>query len=71
MDKVLRRTGTAVFLCSLTTIIGYFTLIIADSNALVSLGGLAIIGEFTCLSAAMLGLPAMVAYLEEKRSRKN
>ena len=71
MDKVLRRTGTAVFLCSLTTIIGYFTLIIADSNALVSLGGLAIIGEFTCLSAAMLGLPAMVAYLEKKRGKKS
>jgi predicted RND superfamily exporter protein len=70
MDKVLRRTGTAVFLCSLTTIIGYFTLIIADSNALVSLGGLAILGEFTCLAAAMIGLPAFVAVVEERRKAR-
>ncbi|MBI5527374.1 MAG: MMPL family transporter [Deltaproteobacteria bacterium] len=70
MDKVLRRTGTAVFLCSLTTIIGYFTLIMADSNALVSLGGLAILGEFTCLAAAMIGLPALVAVAEERRKAR-
>jgi uncharacterized protein len=70
MDKVLRRTGPAVFLCSLTTIIGYFTLIIADSNALVSLGGLAIMGEFTCLGTAMIALPALVASLESRASRE-
>jgi predicted RND superfamily exporter protein len=69
MEKVLKRTGLAVFLCSLTTIIGYFTLIIADSNALVSLGGLAIIGEFTCLGAAIMGLPALVALLEKRGER--
>jgi predicted RND superfamily exporter protein len=69
LDKVLRRTGTAVFLCSLTTIIGYFTLIIADSKALVSLGGLAILGEFTCLAAAVIGLPALVTLLENRNTK--
>ena len=70
MEKVLRRTGLAVFLCSLTTIIGYFTLIIADSNALVSLGGLAILGEFTCISSAMIALPALVAFIERRKAAK-
>jgi uncharacterized protein len=68
IEKVLRRTGGAVFLCSLTTIIGYFTLIMADSNALVSLGGLAILGEFTCLGTAMLALPAFITLMERRRA---
>ena len=70
IDRVLRRTGTAVFLCSLTTIIGYFTLIIADSMALVSLGKLAILGEFTCLSAAMIGLPSLITIMEKRKQLK-
>ncbi|MFA6034004.1 MAG: MMPL family transporter, partial [Myxococcota bacterium] len=69
MDKVLRRTGTAVILCSLTTVIGYFTLIIADSNALVSLGALAIMGEFTCLGSAMIMLPALVVWTENRKAK--
>jgi len=68
MPKVLRRTGPAVFLCSLTTIIGYFTLIIADSKALFSLGGLAILGELTCLSAGLIALPALIALKESQGS---
>ncbi len=54
----LRSTGGAVVLCSLTTIIGYYTLIIADNLALVSFGKLAIIGELACLVSAMVVLPA-------------
>ena len=70
VNRVLRRTGTAVFLCSLTTIIGYFTLIIADSMALVSLGKIAILGEFTCLSAAMIGLPSLITIMEKRKQPK-
>lgn len=66
LQKVFRRTGGAVLLCSLTTIIGYLTLIIADSNALVSLGGLAILGEFTCLATALVALPAFIARQERR-----
>lgn len=68
IEKAMRRTGTAVFLCSLTTIIGYFVLIIGDSRALVSLGMLAILGEFTCLAAALVALPALVSFMERRRS---
>ena len=58
---------TADLRSPLTTIIGYFTLIIADSNALVSLGGLAILGELTCLVTAMLALPAFITFVEGRR----
>lgn len=64
MAKTLRRTGSAVVLCSLTTIIGYGTLLYADSNALVSLGSIAVLGEVACLAAAVIALPALVIVLE-------
>lgn len=67
INLVLKRTGMAVFLCSLTTIIGYTTLIVADSQALASLGWLAILGEFTTLTAAMVGLPAVIAIIDGRR----
>ncbi|MBN1962294.1 MAG: MMPL family transporter [Deltaproteobacteria bacterium] len=66
IDKALRRTGSAVFLCSLTTIIGYAVLIVGDSRALMSLGWLAILGEFTCITAAMIGMPALINYIETR-----
>jgi predicted RND superfamily exporter protein len=56
--EALLETGGAVLLCSVTTIIGYATLIIADNLALVSFGRLAILGELTCVGAALLLLPA-------------
>lgn len=56
--KAIRNTGGAVGLASLTTIIGYGSLLIASNRAFVSFGHLAILGEFTCLAAAILSLPA-------------
>jgi predicted RND superfamily exporter protein len=58
LELALRTTGGAVFLCSLTTIIGYATLIIADNMALVSFGKLAILGELTGITGALFLLPA-------------
>lgn len=56
--ETLRATGGAVALCSLTTTIGYASLLVADSQGLRSFGALAILGELTCLSVALLLLPA-------------
>jgi hypothetical protein len=64
---VFQRSGSAVFLCSLTTIIGYGILIIADSQALVSLGWLAMLGEVTCLTVAMVALPCAISLSEKKK----
>jgi len=66
---VVRTTGGAVALCSLTTIIGYSSLLLARNQALVSFGVLADIGEFACLAAALFALPAVLRWLEITRAR--
>ncbi len=68
LPKVIRTTGGAVVLCSITTIIGYFTLIIAKNRALVSFGWIGIIGELTCLLAAILIIPAYVIWREKHQT---
>ena len=64
---MLQTTGGAVMLCSITTIIGYLTLIIAKNQALVSFGWIGIIGEVTCLTAAILVVPALVIRFENRK----
>jgi hypothetical protein len=56
---VMGNTGGAVALCSLTTILGYGSLLIATNQALFSFGLLAVIGEVTCLVSATVLLPAV------------
>lgn len=53
-------TGGAVMLCSLTTIIGYASLLIAQNGALISFGKVAISGELTTLCVALLVMPAWI-----------
>lgn len=68
LPKVLKTTGGAILLCSLTTVIGYFTLIIAKNQALVSFGWIGILGELTCLAAALVFIPALVVLMERRRA---
>ena len=65
--QVLRSTGGAVVLNSLTTILGYGTLLLAHSRALRSFGALAVLGELGCLSAAMLLLPSAISLVARPR----
>jgi hypothetical protein len=53
------ETGSAVALCSATTVIGYSSLLLAHNGALRSFGWVADIGEVTCLWAALLVLPSL------------
>jgi uncharacterized protein len=62
-------TGGAVALCSTTTILGYGALLVAENRALRSFGGLAILGEIATLAAALLILPAYLAWREQARAR--
>jgi predicted RND superfamily exporter protein len=62
----MRSTGGAVALCSLTTIIGYSSLLLAKNRALFLFGSLAVLGEIACLTAAVIALPA---YLVATRRR--
>jgi predicted RND superfamily exporter protein len=62
LQRVLRETGGAVALCSLTTIIGYSSLLVADNRALRGFGLLASVGEVACLTAALVALPAFLLH---------
>jgi predicted RND superfamily exporter protein len=64
----LAQTGSAVALCSSTTIIGYSSLLIASNGALVSFGKLANFGEVGCLLAALLLVPAVSSRHRPKRA---
>jgi len=58
--EVIATTGSAVVLCSTTTVIGYSTLLLANNRALRSFGLAADIGELTCLLSALLFMPVLV-----------
>ncbi|MGZ6163710.1 MAG: efflux RND transporter permease subunit [Myxococcaceae bacterium] len=60
--EVLRRTGGAVVLCSLTTLLGYLALAKSVNFGVRSLGVTAVLGEVACLLAAVLVLPAALVW---------
>ncbi len=68
---VIRDTGGAVILCSMTTIIGYSSLLLAGNQAFVSFGWLAVLGEVTCVIAAVVSLPAFLCYQDKKKAVYN
>jgi predicted RND superfamily exporter protein len=51
-----------VILCSLTTSLGYLALLRSHNQAVRSLGAVAVLGEVTCLIAALLALPAALVW---------
>jgi predicted RND superfamily exporter protein len=59
LAAALGEAGPAVVLASLTSMIGYASLLVADSRALASFGSLAIIGEISCVVLAITLLPAL------------
>lgn len=65
---VIRSTGGAVILCSLTTTLGYLGLTFSINRATKSFGVSAAAGEVSCLLAAVLVLPAFLVWRERKRS---
>ncbi len=58
--------GGPVALCSLTTILGYGALTLADNMALQSFGRYAIAGEIACIFTAIFVLPAALARMQAK-----
>ncbi|MBU6376543.1 MAG: hypothetical protein KGQ59_11145, partial [Bdellovibrionales bacterium] len=67
---VVKNTGGAVMLASVTTIIGYGSLLIAGNQAFVSFGLLAVLGEITCVTAAVVSLPAYLVWSQERKTRR-
>jgi predicted RND superfamily exporter protein len=61
LKLAVSRSGSAVTVCSGTTIIGYGSLLLSKNGALFSFGMMAILGEIACLVAALIILPAMMS----------
>ena len=57
----LRTIGSAVFLCALTTIIGYGSLLLSDNLAIRGFGIASLVGEVACLISALVLVPAILA----------
>jgi len=70
MVKAVGSTGAAVALCSWTTIVGYGSLLAASSRALRGFGLMAILGEISCLAAALLALPAIILWRQQRRKMR-
>lgn len=68
--QALDNIGQAVFLCSLTTIVSYLTLMTAKNQALVSFGKIALIGEITSIFATFLVLPAVIKTMDRFKYKK-
>lgn len=67
--RLIVETGGAVVLCSLTTTVGYLSLLLSINGAVSSFGLAAALGEVTTLLAAMLVLPAALFWLAQSRSK--
>jgi predicted RND superfamily exporter protein len=63
MSVVLRHTGRAILIASLTTMIGFGSLALASHRGLASLGVVLLLGVGSCLVASMLVLPNLLVVL--------
>jgi predicted RND superfamily exporter protein len=66
LPTVVRETGGAIVLCSMTTVLGYTALMHSVNAAVRSFGLVAVIGELTCITSVMIVLPAILRVLTPK-----
>jgi predicted RND superfamily exporter protein len=59
--RALRTTGGTVLVCSLTTIIGYASILFSANRAIRDFGLASLVGEITCVASALLAVPALLA----------
>jgi predicted RND superfamily exporter protein len=56
--------------CSLTTIIGYGSLLVSDNLAIRGFGTASLIGEITCVLTALVLVPALLALAPGRRTAR-
>ena len=56
----VRNSGSSVFICSLTTIVGYGSLMVSDNLAIYGFGLSSLIGEVTSVITALALVPAII-----------
>lgn len=71
VESPIRSTGAAVGLCSLTTITGYSSLLLAKNQGLFLFGLVAVLGELACLITALVVLPAVLKLLGPSKSSQD
>ena len=69
LGHVVATTGAAGLLCSLTTLIGFGTAVIAHHRGIQSMGQLAILGFTSVFAASAVFFPSLLRVLELRRSR--
>jgi predicted RND superfamily exporter protein len=69
MVRAVASTGSAVALCSWTTIVGYGSLLAARNRALQGFGAMAILGEVACLTVAIVALPSLVLWRQRRKGQ--
>jgi predicted RND superfamily exporter protein len=70
LTEVLNQIGRAIVLTSLTTTIGFGSLVSSHYPGLRSIGWVAALGILACLLGALFMLPAVLAWIEAKRLEK-
>jgi len=60
--RILVAAGPAVALCSYTTVVGYASLLFSANQGIRSFGLAALIGEMTCIGAAVALAPALLDF---------
>jgi predicted RND superfamily exporter protein len=68
---IITETGRALILTSLTTMIGFGSLMLSRYRGLGSLGFVATVGMFFCLYSSLVALPALLAGLARRREARS
>jgi len=70
ITRGIESAAGAVATCSLTTMLGYGSLLVGDNLALRSFGKYAVFGELACLVTALLVMPSALLLWQRQRARR-
>ncbi len=64
---LMTTTGSAVLMCSYTTMVGYSTLMLSANGGIRAFGLAALLGELACILMALVVAPAALALLRQRK----
>lgn len=71
VEKILRSTGKAVLLSTITTVIGFASLMISNMSPMVTFGFGCAVGILFCFISAIIVVPCLVIILKFEKERKS
>jgi predicted RND superfamily exporter protein len=69
-SEVLKSTGKAILLTSLTTMVGFGSLLPAKYRGFTSIGTLLVLGVAACFLTTVIILPSIIALLDRKNKKE-